>query len=61
MGERGEPGPRGLPGQAGPTILAWQIDSERYRATPLMSDGQEGPALELRPLFERYHTESSGD
>jgi hypothetical protein len=46
--ERGE---RGLPGQAAPTILSWQIDPDRYRATPLMSDGREGPALELRPLF----------
>jgi len=63
-GERGEPGPRGergLPGQAAPTIQGWQIDRERYRATPLMSDGSEGPALELRPLFEQYHSESSGD
>jgi hypothetical protein len=63
-GEDGEPGPqgeRGLPGQAGLTILSWQIDRERYRTTPLMSDGSEGPALELRPLFERYHMESSGD
>ena len=63
-GESGEPGPRGergLPGQAGPTILNWRIDPERYRAMPLMSDGREGPTLELRPLFEQYHTESSGD
>jgi hypothetical protein len=60
-GESGEPGPRGERGlPAGPTILSWQIDPERYRATPLMSDGREGPALELRPLFEQYHTESSG-
>jgi hypothetical protein len=62
-GERGESGPRGergLPGQAAPTIQGWQVDRERYRATPLMSDGKEGPALELRPLFEQYHTESFG-
>jgi hypothetical protein len=63
-GERGQPGARGergLPGQPGPTIMGWQLDRERYRATPLMSGGGEGPALELRPLFEQYHTESSGD
>jgi hypothetical protein len=63
-GERGEPGPRGergLPGQARLTILSWQIDRERYRATPLLSDGSEGPALELRALFEQYHLESSGE
>jgi hypothetical protein len=61
-GERGESGPRGehgLPGQAAPTIQGWQID--RDRATPSTSDGSEGPALELRPLFEQYHSESSGD
>ena len=60
-GESGEPGPpgeRGLPGQAGLTIRSWQIDPERYRATPLMSDGSEGPTLELRALFEQYHTEA---
>jgi hypothetical protein len=62
-GERGESGPRGergLPGQAAPTIQGWQVDREGYRATPLLSDGSEGPALELRPLFEQYHVESSG-
>jgi hypothetical protein len=58
-GERGEKGERGLPGQAG--LTSWQIDPERYRATPLLSDGSEGPALELRPLFERCHFESLGD
>jgi hypothetical protein len=60
-GERGEPDPRGergLPGQARLTFLSWQIDPERYRATPLMSDGSEGPTLELRPLFEQFHTET---
>jgi len=60
-GPTGERGERGLPGQAGPKILRWQINPERYRATPLMTDGSEGPALEMRALFEQYHTESSGD
>jgi hypothetical protein len=32
---------------------------ERYRATPLMSDGRQGRALELRGLFEEY--KSGGD
>jgi hypothetical protein len=48
-GERGESGPRGERGPPGlAAILRWQIDPERYRARPLMSDGSEGPALELR-------------
>jgi hypothetical protein len=59
-GERGEPGPRGERGLPGQAVLSWQIDPERYHARPLMSDGSEGPALELRPLFEQYHMESSG-
>jgi len=57
-GQQGPRGERGLPGR--PSIDNWRIDPERYRATPLMSDGSEGPTLELRPLFEQYHTESSG-
>jgi hypothetical protein len=28
-----------------PTICAWQIDCTRYVATPLMSDGTQGPPL----------------
>jgi broad specificity phosphatase PhoE len=27
-------------------------------AVPIMSDGREGPALELRPLFDQFHTEA---
>jgi hypothetical protein len=57
-GELGQRGKHGLPGQAAPTILLWQIDCERYQATPLMSDGTEGPTLELRPLFDQFHNEA---
>jgi hypothetical protein len=59
-GPKGERGERGLPSQAGPKILGWQIDPERFQAKAAMSDGSEGPVLELRPLFEQYHMESSG-
>jgi hypothetical protein len=61
-GKSGPAGPRGERGERGPSatsvINSWQIDHEQYRATPLMSDGSEGPALELRPLFEQYHAET---
>ena len=53
-GERGPPGPRGDAGASGATIVGWKIDRERYVATPIMSDGSEGPPLELRELFEQF-------
>jgi hypothetical protein len=56
-GERGAPGPRGDPGLTGATIRDWKIDRARYLATPLMSDGREGPPLELRGLFEQFFSE----
>ena len=53
-GEKGERGPQGSPGLSGVTIRDWKIDRARYVATPVMSDGSEGPPLELRGLFEQF-------
>src|SRR5262245_51359984 len=53
-GARGERGAKGDPGLSGVTICDWKIDRARYVATPLMSDGSEGPPLELRGLFEQF-------
>ena len=53
-GLRGEKGERGEPGA---TVVSWQLDRERYRISPLMSDGKVGPAMELYPLFSQYHAE----
>jgi hypothetical protein len=53
-GERGERGAKGDAGSSGATICGWKIDCARYLATPLMSDGAEGPPLELRELFEQF-------
>jgi hypothetical protein len=39
-------------------MKSWQIVWERYQATPLMSDGSEGPTLELRSLFEQFLMEA---
>ena len=40
------------------TICDWKIDRARYVATPIMSDGSEGPPLELRGLFEQFVLET---
>jgi hypothetical protein len=56
-GERGPTGPRGDAGASGATICEWKIDRARYLATPVMSDGGEGPPLELRGLFEQFLSE----
>jgi hypothetical protein len=53
-GEKGERGPKGDPGLSGATISGWKIDRARYVATPVLSDGSEGPPLELRGLFEQF-------
>jgi hypothetical protein len=57
-GEHGPPGPRGDAGASGATICGWKIDRASYVATPLMSDGREGPPLELRGLFEQFFLEA---
>lgn len=54
----GERGDRGQPGAAAPTIVAWKIDRETFTATPIMSDGEPAPALELRGLFEQFQIEA---
>jgi hypothetical protein len=63
-GHRGPEGARGLIGLRGergaeaPTIRDWEIDRERYTATPVMSDGSRRPPLELHGLFERFLLET---
>jgi hypothetical protein len=60
-GERGSPGPRGAKGEKGdpgPHIVGWQIDRANYQTIPVMSDGTEGPPLELRCLFEQFDDET---
>jgi hypothetical protein len=53
-GERGERGLIGPRGEPAPTITGWRLDRASYTATPLLSNGQEGAALELRGLFEQF-------
>lgn len=56
-GDRGSAGPKGDAGARGATIRDWKIDRTRYVATPIMSDGSDGPPLELRELFEQFFSE----
>ena len=58
-GPRGEKGDRGPPGADVPTIVSWTIDRAHYRAVPTLSNGTQGPVLELRPLFEQFVEETS--
>jgi Collagen triple helix repeat (20 copies) len=58
-GAQGERGPKGDPAPAVTIIRGWKLDRERYVATPVMSDGREGPSLELRALFEQFQTETT--
>jgi hypothetical protein len=63
-GERGESGPRGHKGDRGAAerpvpIVAWQVDKERYRGSPLMSNGSVGAQLELRSLFETIQIQTT--
>jgi hypothetical protein len=57
--KRSPRGPQGDPGLSGATIRDWKIDPARYVAIPVMSDGGEGPPLELRALFEQFLLEAS--
>ena len=50
-------GPRGDAGASGATIVGWKIDRPRYVATPIVSDGSNGPPLELHGLFEQFLSE----
>jgi hypothetical protein len=56
-GERGERGERGVAPPA-TKLAGWTIDREKYSAMPAMSDGSQGPALELRTLFEQFQDET---
>lgn len=61
-GERGPPGPAGSDGKPGapaPTLRSWKLDRVHYTATPVMSDGTHGPALELRSLFQQFNEETN--
>jgi hypothetical protein len=59
QGARGVAGERGAPGRDAPTIKSWKVDRQHFLVIPVMSDGREGPVLELRELFEPSQDEGA--
>jgi hypothetical protein len=57
-GERGPKGDKGDPGLSAQIIRSWHIDRERFVATPILAGGDAGPPLDLRSLFEEYHSQA---
>ncbi len=57
-GQRGETGPRGAEGASGATIIDWRYDFSEYKAVPIMSDGTDGPPLNLRGMYEQFEIET---
>jgi hypothetical protein len=55
QGPAGPAGPAGPRGEAAAKIATWIINEADFTATPIMSDGSNGPVLFLRALFEAYH------
>jgi hypothetical protein len=51
IGPRGERGDRGAPA---PRLATWNIDEDRFIATPVFGDGSTGAPLNLLPLFQSY-------
>lgn len=56
-GMKGPPGERGPRGEPGPSIVDWKLNPAVYMATPILSDGREAQALQLRPFFQQFHDE----
>jgi hypothetical protein len=57
-GERGERGAKGDPGLNAPVIRSWHVDRGRFVVTPILAGGDAGPLLDLRSLFEEYHSQA---
>jgi hypothetical protein len=52
QGQRGIAGPQGIAGKDAPRIVGWVVDRAAYTVAPRFSNGNCGPLLELRELFD---------
>lgn len=59
-GDRGERGLKGDVGAAALSIIGWKDDLRSYIAIPVMSDGSEGPPLNVRSYLEQFVAETRG-
>ena len=59
QGKRGIAGPPGERGPSGRSIVSWKVDRQHFLVIPIMSDGKEGPVLELRALFGEDHSDAA--
>jgi len=59
QGARGIAGPPGERGPSGRSIVSWKVDRQHFLVIPIMSDGKEGPVLELRALFGEDHSDAA--
>jgi len=41
------------------SIVSWYLERQRFRVTPFYGNGNPGPTLDLRALFEEYHVQAS--
>jgi hypothetical protein len=57
IGPRGEPGPQGEPAAM---IAAWEPRVEQFQIVPVLSSGERGPPISLRPFFEMYDAQTGG-
>jgi hypothetical protein len=53
-GQRGDPGVRGPSGTDGREIVGWKVDRSTFTITPVMSDGEMGPDVAVRDLFDEF-------
>jgi hypothetical protein len=55
-GKAGADGKNGAPGAPAAIIKSWKLDRGKFTVTPVLSDGRDGPELDLSSLFDGLET-----